>query len=182
MCAPVESWWTSLDWRDKRPRGRCSAHYAPDTYPEPCSLQSHDIAEAPPVRPAGDSPPSVLPAHPRISPAQHHTLSSRRSLATLSRPSRPRSLPRHLRPHPSLLPATKRLLNFLSVGTIRLEPQRGDVGRSYYLAQTSIDCIALIETPPGAEAPDGGSNSLRQWRRRESNPRPRMNPVEPLRA
>jgi site-specific DNA recombinase len=53
------------------------------------------------------------------------------------------------------------------LGTIRLEPRRGDVGRPYYLAETSIDCIALIETPPGAEAPDGGSNSLRQWRRRE---------------
>ena len=86
MCAPVESWWTSLDWRDKRPRGRCSAHYAPDTYPEPCSLQSHDIAEAPPVRPAGDSPPSVLPAHPRISPAQYHTLSARHTLAPKSPP------------------------------------------------------------------------------------------------
>jgi hypothetical protein len=53
------------------------------------------------------------------------------------------------------------------LGTIRLEPRKGDVGRPYYLAKTSIDCIALLETPPGAEAPDGGSNSLRQWRRRE---------------
>lgn len=52
------------------------------------------------------------------------------------------------------------------LGTIRLEVKKGDVGRPYYLAQTTIDCIALIETPPG-EAPDGGSNSLRQWRRRE---------------
>jgi hypothetical protein len=53
------------------------------------------------------------------------------------------------------------------LGTIRLEPRRGDVGRPYYLAQTDIHCIALLETPPGAGAPDGGSNSLRQWRRRE---------------
>ena len=68
------------------------------------------------------------------------------------------------------------------LGTIRLEPQRGNVGRPYCLARTSFDCIALIETPPGAEAPDSGSNSLRKWRRRESNPRPRMNPAEPLRA
>jgi len=68
------------------------------------------------------------------------------------------------------------------LGTIRLEPQRGDVGRPNYLARTSIDCIALIETPPGAEAPDGSSNSLRQWRRRESNPRPRLGPAESLRA
>jgi len=68
------------------------------------------------------------------------------------------------------------------LGTIRLVPRRGDVGRPDYLARTSIDCIALIETPPGAEAPDGGSNSLRQWRRRESNPRPRMSPAGSLRA
>lgn len=53
------------------------------------------------------------------------------------------------------------------LGTIRLEPKRGEVGRPYYLAQTSIDCIALLETPPGQEGPGGGSNSLRQWRRRE---------------
>ena len=66
--------------------------------------------------------------------------------------------------------------------TIRLEPRRGDVGRPYYLAQSSIDCVALIETPPGAGAPDGGSNFVRQWRRRESNPRPHLLPVEPLRA
>ena len=58
-----------------------------------------------------------------------------------------------------------RLLEVL--GTIRLEPKRGEVGRPYYVAQTSIDCIALLETPPGAEGSDGGSNSLRQWRRRE---------------
>ena len=68
------------------------------------------------------------------------------------------------------------------LGTIRLEPQRGDVGRPYYLARTSIDCIALLKTPPGAEAPDGGSSSLREWRRRESNPRPHLGPAESLRA
>ena len=53
------------------------------------------------------------------------------------------------------------------LGTIRLEPRKGDVGRPCYLAKTSIDCTALLEPPPGAEATDGGSNSLRQWRRRE---------------
>ena len=68
------------------------------------------------------------------------------------------------------------------LGTIRLKPRKGDVGRPYYLAQTTIDCIALIETPPGAEAPGGSSNSLRQWRRRESNPRPRMGQSKRLRA
>ena len=68
------------------------------------------------------------------------------------------------------------------LGTIRLEPKMGDVGRPYYLAQTAINCIALLETPPGAEAPDGVSSSLRQWRRRESNPRPRLDPAKRLRA
>ena len=59
------------------------------------------------------------------------------------------------------------------LGAIRLEPKQGDVGRPYYLAQTSIDCIALLKTPPGARGPDGGSNSLLWWRRWESNPRPK---------
>ena len=53
------------------------------------------------------------------------------------------------------------------LGTIRLEPKQGEVGRPYYLAQTSLACIALLETPPGQEGPGGGSNSLQQWRRRE---------------
>jgi hypothetical protein len=69
------------------------------------------------------------------------------------------------------------------LGPISLQPTTGDIGRPFYMARTSLDCLALlIETPPGAEAPDGGSNSLRQWRRRESNPRPRLGPAEPLRA
>ena len=68
------------------------------------------------------------------------------------------------------------------LGTIRLELRKGEVGRLYYLAQISIDCIALLETPPGAEAPDGSSKSLREWRRRESNPRPRMGQSKRLRA
>jgi hypothetical protein len=54
------------------------------------------------------------------------------------------------------------------LGPISLEPTTGDIGRPYYMARTSLDCLALLlEPPPGAEAPDGGSNSLRQWRRRE---------------
>ena len=86
------------------------------------------ISEAPESgRPAGDSPPNVFPAHPRISPAHYHTLSSPRSLATLSRRVAPRllvspPLPRHLVPHPTSLPATKDPLNFLSV---KLRPRGG---------------------------------------------------------
>ena len=56
------------------------------------------------------------------------------------------------------------------LGRIRLEPEQGDIGRPYYLARTSLDALALLEPPPGQEGPDGGSNSLRWWRRRESNP------------
>jgi hypothetical protein len=59
------------------------------------------------------------------------------------------------------------------LGPIRLEPVQADIGRPYYRAITAIDVVALIDTPPDSEGPDGGSNSLRSWRWRESNPRPR---------
>lgn len=49
------------------------------------------------------------------------------------------------------------------LGPIRLEPVAPDIGRPFYRAITTRDTLALIETPPGAE---GGSNSLRRWRRR----------------
>jgi hypothetical protein len=39
-------------------------------------------------------------------------------------------------------------------------------GRSYYQAETALQVLDLIE------APEGGSNWLRWWRRWESNPRP----------
>jgi site-specific DNA recombinase len=51
-----------------------------------------------------------------------------------------------------------------SLGLIRLEPVRADVGRPYYRAVTAIDTLALIETAFGSERPEGGSNSLRWWR------------------
>jgi hypothetical protein len=57
------------------------------------------------------------------------------------------------------------------LGQIRLEPTQGHIGRAYYVARTSLDTLALL-TPPGQDGPEGGSNSLRWWRRRESNPRP----------
>ena len=57
------------------------------------------------------------------------------------------------------------------LGPIRLEPTQGDIGRPYYLARTSINTLAIMETPPReGGGPDNGSNSLRWWRRRESNP------------
>ena len=55
------------------------------------------------------------------------------------------------------------------LGPIRMEVVTPDLGRHFYRAITSLDALALIETPPaGAE---GGSNSLQRWRRRELNPR-----------
>ena len=66
------------------------------------------------------------------------------------------------------------------LGPITLELQTPDIGRPFYRAVTTLDVVALIdEPPPGAE---GGSNSLRRWRRRELNPRPRSRKRWRLRA
>ena len=55
------------------------------------------------------------------------------------------------------------------LGEIRLEPKAGtETGRPYYLARTSLQALEILEPPPGG--PEGGSNSLRWWRRGESNP------------
>jgi len=66
------------------------------------------------------------------------------------------------------------------IGPIRLEPVTPDIGRPFYRAVTSLDALALIETPPGGA--EGGSNSLQRWRRRESNPGPRSRRKWRLRA
>ena len=68
------------------------------------------------------------------------------------------------------------------LGPVTLEAVAVDVGRPYYRAVTSIDALALIETPPADGPGEGGSNSLRKWRRRESNPGPRMSERQLLRA
>jgi len=70
------------------------------------------------------------------------------------------------------------------LGKIRLEPVNPDIGKPYLRASTSLQPLALFEIKPGSEKsepgysiePDTGSNSLRWWRRRESNPRPKMLP------
>ena len=46
-----------------------------------------------------------------------------------------------------------------------------DIGRPFYRAVTTLDALALIETLSDRDGAEGGSNSLRRWRRRESNPR-----------
>ena len=64
---------------------------------------------------------------------------------------------------------------------IRLELVTRDIGRTFYRAVTTLDALALIEEPPPAGA-EGGSNSLRRWRRRELNPRPQSRKRWRLRA
>jgi len=44
------------------------------------------------------------------------------------------------------------------VTTIRLELVTPEIGRLFYQALTSLDALALIETP--SEGAEGGSNSL----------------------
>src|SRR5262249_33545655 len=50
------------------------------------------------------------------------------------------------------------------LGPLRLVPFKPQVGRTYYRAETAIQVLELLDDP------DGGSNSLRQWRRGGSNP------------
>jgi len=52
------------------------------------------------------------------------------------------------------------------LGQIRLEPTRGDIGRPYYVAKTSLDTLALLDESPDG-GPESGSNSWRWWRRRD---------------
>ncbi len=67
-------------------------------------------------------------------------------------------------------------------GPIRIELQTPDIGRPFYRAVTTLDALALIETPSDQTGAEGGSNTLRKWRRRELNPRPRSRKGWRLRA
>ncbi len=66
------------------------------------------------------------------------------------------------------------------LGPIHMELVTPDIGRPFYRAVTTLDAVALTE-PPTAGA-EGGSNTLRRWRRWESNPRPRSRKGWRLRA
>jgi hypothetical protein len=59
---------------------------------------------------------------------------------------------------------------WVSTEEIRLEPVVPDIGRPYYRATTNLDVLALIEADPVSDHSETGSNPLRWWRRRESNP------------
>ncbi|MEA2159358.1 MAG: hypothetical protein QOD66_1738 [Solirubrobacteraceae bacterium] len=47
------------------------------------------------------------------------------------------------------------------LGPIRLEPVPADIGRPFYRAITTLDALALIETPSDQSGAEGGSNALR---------------------
>ena len=66
------------------------------------------------------------------------------------------------------------------LGPIRMELVTPDIGRPFYRAITTLDALALTESPPAVA--EGGSNSLQRWRRRELNPRPRSRVKWRLRA
>ena len=47
------------------------------------------------------------------------------------------------------------------LGPIRLELQTPDIGRPFYRAVTTLDALALIETPSDQSGAEGGSNSFK---------------------
>ena len=59
-------------------------------------------------------------------------------------------------------------------GKVELEPVRPEQGRPYYVAHTALATLALVDPSGPRGGPDGGSRSFGWWRRRESNPRPKI--------
>ena len=57
---------------------------------------------------------------------------------------------------------------------IQMEPASPPKGPPYFVARTAIDTLELLEDPESKDASDSGAKSLRWWRRRESNPRPKI--------
>ncbi len=68
------------------------------------------------------------------------------------------------------------------LGTIRMEPVTPEIGRPYYRALSHLDALAIVEIDPDSPDSEPGSNSLQWWRRRESNPRPKIRPHGNLHA
>ena len=68
------------------------------------------------------------------------------------------------------------------LGPIRMEPVTPDIGRPYYRALSDLDALAIVENNPDSADPEPGSTALRWWRRRESNPRPKIRPRRSLHA
>ena len=65
---------------------------------------------------------------------------------------------------------------------IRLVPVVPATGRPYFQAHTALDTLELLAESESGEDSDPGANSLRWWRRRESNPGPRIRPHGTLHA
>ena len=63
------------------------------------------------------------------------------------------------------IPESARVLRRL-LGEVVLEPVKPENGRAYYVARTAIDTFVLVEPPGPRGGLDGGSGSLRWWRRR----------------
>jgi site-specific DNA recombinase len=54
--------------------------------------------------------------------------------------------------------------------TLRLIPTKGDIGRPYYTAYTSLNTLALLDEPQDhITQPEGSSNSLHWWAREDLN-------------
>ena len=70
-------------------------------------------------------------------------------------------------------PESARVLRRL-LGKVVLQPVHPENGRPYYVARTAIDTFALVDPSGPRGGSDGGSGSMRWWRRRESNPRPKI--------
>jgi len=60
------------------------------------------------------------------------------------------------------------------LGPIRLEPTAGHGRKQHYRAVSSLNVLPLLEETLGDEDAEEGSNSFHWWRRRESNPRPKI--------
>ncbi len=63
------------------------------------------------------------------------------------------------------------------LGQIRMVPTKGDIGRPYYVARTSIDALAILDASKEKNRRGGGSNSFHWWSRCRSNWGPRRSSV-----
>lgn len=63
------------------------------------------------------------------------------------------------------------------LGPIRLEPTKGDIGRPYYQARSTLDVLALLES--GAESDDSTPGSISLWK---GGPKGNRTPVTDVRG
>ena len=58
------------------------------------------------------------------------------------------------------------------IGPIKFKATYPDIGKPYFVAQTSVNALAIVENPSVFESADNGSTTYLWWRWRGSNPRP----------